>query len=57
MEHKTGIDLNSFINTKKSFKKLYMFYFETFGIILNPSSVKKIKQHLAMSAIQNHKAL
>jgi len=34
-----------------------MFYFETFRIILNPSSVKKIKQHLAMSAIQNHKAL
>jgi len=34
-----------------------MFYFETFRIILNPSSVKKIKQILAMSAIQNHKAL
>ena len=34
-----------------------MFYFETFRIILNPSSVKKVKQHLAMSAIQNHKAL
>jgi len=34
-----------------------MFYFETFRIILNPSSVKKIKQNLAMSAIQNHKAL
>jgi len=30
-----------FINTKKAFKKLYMFYFETFRIILNPSSVKK----------------
>jgi len=47
----------NFINTKKAFKKLYMFYFETFRIILNPSSVKKLKQHLAMSAIQNHKAL
>jgi len=32
----------NFINTKKAFKKLYMFYFETFRIILNPSSVKKI---------------
>jgi len=27
-----------FFNTKKAFKKLYMFYFETFRIILNPSS-------------------
>ena len=34
-----------------------MFYFETFRIILNPSSVKKLKQLLAMSAIQNHNAL
>ena len=34
-----------------------MFYFETFRIILNPSSDKKIKQQLAMSAIQNQKAL
>jgi len=34
-----------------------MFYFETYGIYLNPSSVKKLKQHMAMSAIQNHKAL
>jgi len=31
-----------------------MFYFETFRIILNPSSVIKIKQHLAMSAIKHH---
>jgi len=30
-----------FINTKKAFKKLYMLYFETFRIILNPSSVRK----------------
>jgi len=30
-----------FINTEKAFKKLYMFYFETFWIILNPPSVKK----------------
>jgi len=30
-----------FINTKKAFKKLYMFYFKTFRIILKPSSVKK----------------
>jgi len=29
------------INTKKAFKKLYMFYFKTFRIILNLSSVKK----------------
>jgi len=42
----------NFINTKKAFKKLYMFYLETFRIILNPSSVKKLKQHLAMSAIK-----
>jgi len=27
-------ECNSFINTKKAFKKLYMFYFETFRIIL-----------------------
>ena len=33
-------NLVRFINTKKAFKKLYMFYFETFRIILNPSSVK-----------------
>jgi len=33
------------------------FYFETFWIILTPSSVKKIKQHLAMLAIQNQKTL
>jgi len=48
---------NIFINTKKAFKKLNMFCFGTFRITLNPSSVKKIKQHLAMSAIQNNKAL
>ena len=30
-----------FINTKKAFKKTIHFYFETFRIILNPSSVKK----------------
>jgi len=35
-----------YINTKKAFKKLYMFYFETFRIILNPSSVKKNKATL-----------
>jgi len=57
LEHKTGIDLTVSSTLKKTFKKLCMFYFETFRIILNPSSVKKIKQHLAMSAIQNHKAL
>jgi len=35
-----------FFNTKKAFKKLYMFYFETFRIILNPYSVRKwIKNH------------
>jgi len=56
-EHKTGIDLTVSSTLKKAFKKLYMFYFETFRIIINPSSVKKIKQHLAMSPIQNHKAL
>jgi len=32
----------SFINIKKAFKNLYMFYFETFRINVNPSSVKKI---------------
>jgi len=32
--------LFNLINTKKAFEKLYMFYFETFRIILNPSSVK-----------------
>jgi len=47
----------NFINTKKAFKKLYMLFFETFRIILNPSSVQKIKQHLAMLAIQNQKTL
>jgi len=33
---------SDFINIKKNFKKLYMFYFETFWITLTPSSVKKI---------------
>jgi len=31
------------INTKKAFKKLYMFYFETFRIILTPSSVNGLR--------------
>ena len=31
---------NIFINTIKTFIKIYMFYFETFQIILNSSSVK-----------------
>jgi len=30
-----------FHHHKKKFNKLYVFYFETFRIILNPSSVKK----------------
>jgi len=34
------------ISTKNAFKKLSMFYFETFWIILNPSSVKKYKATL-----------
>jgi len=29
-----------FINTRKAFKIIYMFYFETFPIMLNPSSAK-----------------
>jgi len=33
--------ISGFINTKKAFNKLYMFYFKMFRIILNPSSVKK----------------
>jgi len=37
---------SNFISTKKAFKKLCMFYFETFWIILNPSSVKKYKTTL-----------
>jgi len=39
----SAISLNksSLINTKKALEKLYMFYVETFRIILNPSSVKK----------------
>ena len=41
LEHKTGIDFYSFINTKKAFKKLCMFYFETFRITLIPSLVIK----------------
>jgi len=32
--------MHRFINTEKAFKKLYMLYFETFRIILIPSSVK-----------------
>jgi len=32
--------------SKKTFKKLYMFYFETFQIILNPSSVGLFLIHL-----------
>jgi len=42
MEHKTGIDLAVSL-TLKSLQKLYMLYFETSRIILNPSSVKKIR--------------
>jgi len=34
-----------------------MFCFETLRIVLNPSSVKKMKQHLAMSAIKKQKVL
>jgi len=49
--------MQNIVNSKKAFKKLYMFYFETFRIILNPPTVKKLKQLLAMSAVQNHKAL
>jgi len=33
-------NINSFVNTKKAFKELYMFYFETFRIILNPLQSK-----------------
>jgi len=39
LEHKTGIDLTVSL-TLKAFKKLYRFYFETFRIISNPSSVR-----------------
>jgi len=52
LERKIGIDLTVSSAQKKAFKKLCTFYFETFRIILNPSSVKKIKQHLARLAIQ-----
>jgi len=44
--------LYSFINTKKAFKKLYMFYFETFRIILNPSSVKNPSSVDTLSFLQ-----
>ena len=44
LEHKTGMTVSSTL--KKPSKKLYMFYFETFRIILNPSSVKKMKQRI-----------
>jgi len=43
------VDENKFkisISTKNAFKKLCMFYFETFWIILNPSSVTKYKATL-----------
>ena len=43
--------LNS--STLKNPSKTIHFYFETFRIIINPSSVKKIKQHLAMLSVQN----
>ena len=36
LEHRIGIDF-SFINARKPSKNLYMFCFETFRIILNPS--------------------
>jgi len=51
LERKIGIDLPVSSAQRKAFKKLCMFYFETFRIILNPSSVKKIKQQLAILAI------
>ena len=37
-QHHRQSTSNAFINTKKAFKKLSMFYFETFRIIFNPSS-------------------
>ena len=40
LENKIGIDL-TVSATQKKLQKLYMFYIETFGIILNASSVKK----------------
>jgi len=40
LDHKIGIDLTVSPTLKKPSKN-YMFYFETFRIILNPSSVKK----------------
>jgi len=43
----------NFINAKKAFKKLYMFYFETFQIILNPPLVKKQK-HVVLLWQQKH---
>jgi len=36
---------NVFINTKKAFKMLYMFYFQMFQNSLNTSLVKKMQQH------------
>jgi len=38
LEHKIGIDLT----VSSKVLKIAMFYFETFRIILNPSSVKKL---------------
>jgi len=49
--------LNSFISTKRAFKKPCVFYLETFGIMLSSITSRKIKQHLAMLAIQIQKAL
>jgi len=40
LERKIGIDLTVSSTLKKPSKN-YTFYFETFRIILNPSSVKK----------------
>jgi len=42
---------------KKPSKNYTCFILRHFGLFFNPSSVKKLKQHLVMSAIQNHKAL
>jgi len=57
LEHETGIDLIVSLTLKKLSKNYICFILRRFGLFFNPSSVKKIKHHLAMSGIQNHKAL
>jgi len=55
LEHKTGIDLTVLLRLKKPSKTIHV-YFQTFRIILNPSSVKN-KATLGKFGLDEHNPL